>query len=44
MLHEVQMLEGVRHPNIIAYKHSWIESTKLAEFGKTIWIVNNDFQ
>jgi hypothetical protein len=34
MLHEVQMLEGVRHPNIIAYKHTWIESAKLTEFGE----------
>ena len=33
VLQEVKTLEGLNHPNIISYKHSWLERTKPADFG-----------
>lgn len=32
VLKEVRLLEQLRHPNIIAYKHSWVESFRASEF------------
>ncbi|KAJ1679554.1 putative serine/threonine-protein kinase iks1 [Spiromyces aspiralis] len=34
MLREVTLLETLRHPNIIEYKHSWLEVNSLTKFGK----------
>ncbi len=33
MLQEVKALERLQHPNIVSYKHSWLERTKPADFG-----------
>ncbi len=33
VLNEVKALEQLHHPNIISYKHSWLERTKPADFG-----------
>jgi hypothetical protein len=30
---EVSLLERVHHPNIVAYRHSWLEYAKIADFG-----------
>eukprot|EP00475_Leptophrys_vorax_P027089 TRINITY_DN3859_c0_g2_i1.p1 TRINITY_DN3859_c0_g2~~TRINITY_DN3859_c0_g2_i1.p1 ORF type:complete len:771 (-),score=140.76 TRINITY_DN3859_c0_g2_i1:1121-3289(-) len=30
---EVRLLERVHHPNIIAYRHTWLEFAKIADFG-----------
>lgn len=32
MLREVHVMEALRHPNIIAYKHTWLEINKLSTF------------
>jgi serine/threonine protein kinase len=32
---EVRLLERVHHPNIIAYRHTWLENAKIADFGPT---------
>lgn len=36
MLREVHILERIRHPNIIDYKHTWIEYYRPTRFGPTI--------
>ena len=36
MLKEVHMLENLRHPNIIEYKHAWLEYHQLSLFGPSI--------
>ena len=36
MLLEVTLLETLRHPNIIEYKHSWLETNSLSKFGRSI--------
>lgn len=36
MLREVHMLENLRHPNIIEYKHAWLEYHQLTQFGPAI--------
>ena len=36
MLREVHILENLRHPNIIEYKHAWLEYHKLTQFGPAI--------
>ncbi|KAJ3091995.1 putative serine/threonine-protein kinase iks1 [Quaeritorhiza haematococci] len=36
MLREVHLLEKLRHPNIIEYKHAWLELHQLTLFGPTI--------
>ncbi|RKP38994.1 kinase-like domain-containing protein, partial [Dimargaris cristalligena] len=36
MLREVKLLETLRHPNIIDYKHSWIELEQLTRFGPKV--------
>lgn len=33
-IHEVTALERVRHPNVVQYKHSWVETFQHADFGK----------
>ncbi|ELR20667.1 protein kinase domain containing protein [Acanthamoeba castellanii str. Neff] len=33
VLQEVKALERLQHPNIVSYKHSWLERTKPADFG-----------
>lgn len=33
MLKEVHLLERLRHPNIIEYKHAWLEHRQLTKFG-----------
>lgn len=33
---EVRAVEGVRHPNVVAYKHSWLEYCKVADFGPEV--------
>jgi serine/threonine protein kinase len=33
VLQEVKALERLHHPNIIAYKHTWLERTQPADFG-----------
>lgn len=30
-LREVKLLEALRHPNIIAYHHAWIDMTRFSE-------------
>ena len=34
MLREVHLLERLHHPNIINYKHAWLEYNRLTPFGK----------
>ncbi|KAI9091700.1 kinase-like domain-containing protein [Phlyctochytrium arcticum] len=36
MLKEVHLLERLRHPNIIEYKHAWLEHRQLTKFGPEI--------
>ncbi|KAJ3339250.1 hypothetical protein HDU93_008458 [Gonapodya sp. JEL0774] len=36
VLREVKMLERVRHPNIVEYKHAWLEQYQLTPFGPPI--------
>ncbi|KXS18511.1 kinase-like protein [Gonapodya prolifera JEL478] len=36
VLKEVKMLERLRHPNIIEYKHAWLEQYQLTPFGPPI--------
>ncbi|KNE67806.1 IKS protein kinase [Allomyces macrogynus ATCC 38327] len=36
MLREVTLLERLRHPNIIAYKHAWLETARHSAFGPPI--------
>ncbi|KAI9322275.1 kinase-like domain-containing protein [Dichotomocladium elegans] len=36
MLREVHLLERLRHPNIISYKHAWLEYSRLTPFGPEI--------
>jgi serine/threonine protein kinase len=35
-LREVKLLEKLRHPNIITYHHSWLETTQFSSFGLPI--------
>jgi Protein tyrosine and serine/threonine kinase len=36
ILREVRLLESLRHHNIVAYHHSWIEHSRLTTFGPVI--------
>ena len=36
MLREVHLLERLRHPNIVTYKHSWLEFCQLSPFGPEV--------
>ncbi|KAG8844638.1 putative serine/threonine-protein kinase iks1 [Serendipita sp. 411] len=36
ILKEVRLLETLRHPNIITYHHSWLETTRFSSFGPSI--------
>ncbi|CAG8467270.1 8906_t:CDS:10 [Diversispora eburnea] len=36
MLREVHLLEKLRHPNIVDYKHAWLEYHKLTNFGPEV--------
>ncbi|KAJ3300537.1 putative serine/threonine-protein kinase iks1 [Borealophlyctis nickersoniae] len=36
MLKEVHLLERLRHPNIINYKHAWLENRQLSMFGPSV--------
>lgn len=36
ILREVRLLESLRHPNIISYHHSWLETTRFSSFGPSI--------
>ncbi|KAJ1921948.1 putative serine/threonine-protein kinase iks1 [Mycoemilia scoparia] len=36
MLREVTLLETLRHPNIIEYKHSWLEVNSFSKFGPKV--------
>jgi serine/threonine protein kinase len=35
-LREVKLLEKLRHPNIITYHHSWLETARFSSFGLPI--------
>lgn len=32
MLREVRLLEALRHPNIIPYHHSWVDTTRFSKY------------
>ncbi|CAO3615292.1 unnamed protein product [Cunninghamella blakesleeana] len=36
MLREVHLLERLHHPNIVSYKHSWLEYDRLTSFGPKV--------
>ncbi|KAF9162382.1 putative serine/threonine-protein kinase iks1 [Actinomortierella ambigua] len=36
MLREVHLLERLHHPNIISYKHAWLENHRLTKFGPEV--------
>ncbi|KAL7418392.1 putative serine/threonine-protein kinase iks1 [Cryptotrichosporon argae] len=36
MLQEVKLLEQLRHPNVIAYHHSWLDRTRFSSFGPPV--------
>jgi serine/threonine protein kinase len=36
MLREVHLLERLRHPNIVSYKHSWLEYHRFSAFGPKV--------
>lgn len=36
MLREVKLLETLRHPNVVEYKHSWLEMHQLTNFGPKV--------
>lgn len=36
ILREVRLLEALRHPNIITYHHSWLETTQFSSFGPKV--------
>ncbi|WVQ71297.1 hypothetical protein IAR50_000824 [Cryptococcus sp. DSM 104548] len=36
MLREVRLLGGLRHPNIIAYHHAWIDTTRFSNYGPDV--------
>ncbi|KAI7901785.1 kinase-like domain-containing protein [Cokeromyces recurvatus] len=36
MLREVHLLERLRHPNVVSYKHSWLEYCRLTPFGPEV--------
>mmetsp|Transcript_2471 Transcript_2471/g.7375 ORF Transcript_2471/g.7375 Transcript_2471/m.7375 type:complete len:709 (-) Transcript_2471:263-2389(-) len=36
MLREVRILEELHHPNIISYKHTWLENSKTSDFGVSV--------
>lgn len=36
ILREVRLLESLRHPNIITYHHSWLESCQFSAFGPKV--------
>ncbi|KAI9208127.1 kinase-like domain-containing protein [Polychytrium aggregatum] len=36
MLREVHLLQKLRHPNIIEYKHAWLENRQLTTFGPEV--------
>lgn len=41
MLQEVRLLEQLHHPNIVDYKHAWIEDRQLTVFGTAFHIPRN---
>jgi serine/threonine protein kinase len=36
VLAEVRSLEKLTHPNVIAYRHTWLEMDQIADFGPTV--------
>ena len=36
VLKEVRALERLHHPNIVTYKHSWLELFKPSDFGPEV--------
>ncbi|KAJ2848743.1 putative serine/threonine-protein kinase iks1, partial [Coemansia brasiliensis] len=36
MLREVKLLESLRHPNVVEYKHSWLEMHQMTAFGPKV--------
>ncbi|KAI8326215.1 kinase-like protein [Martensiomyces pterosporus] len=36
MLREVKLLESLRHPNVVEYKHSWLEMHQITTFGPKV--------
>lgn len=38
MLREVALLEKLKHPNIIEYKHAWVEEHQLSKVMVVGWI------
>ncbi|KAI8072397.1 kinase-like domain-containing protein [Gongronella butleri] len=36
MLREVHLLERLHHPNVVSYKHSWLEYDRLTPFGPQV--------
>ncbi|KAM3588835.1 putative serine/threonine-protein kinase iks1 [Umbelopsis sp. WA50703] len=36
MLREVHLMEQLRHPNIVNYKHSWLEYHRFSDFGPKV--------
>ena len=35
-LREVRLLEELRHPNIVTYHHSWLETAQFSSFGPKV--------
>ncbi|KAE8445715.1 hypothetical protein EG329_012894 [Mollisiaceae sp. DMI_Dod_QoI] len=36
VLIEVQLLQGLSHPNLVSYRHVWLEDVQLSRFGPTV--------
>eukprot|EP00741_Cyanophora_paradoxa_P017115 tig00020960_g16528.t1 len=36
VLMEVRALESLHHPNVVGYKHSWLETSRTADFGPEV--------
>ncbi|CCU81835.1 calcium-dependent protein kinase [Blumeria hordei DH14] len=36
VLIEVQLLQGLSHPNLVSYRHVWLEDVKLSRFGPSV--------
>ncbi|POS87169.1 hypothetical protein EPUL_001743, partial [Erysiphe pulchra] len=36
VLVEVQLLQGLSHPNLVSYRHVWLENVRLSRFGPSV--------
>lgn len=36
VLVEVQLLQGLSHPNLVSYRHAWLENVKLSRFSPSV--------